>query len=181
STPRSEGHRARARALALEGRGQGEQAAIGIQGTDELEPDRQAVRCPPARRGEGRGPGEVEGPHVGIPGAANGAGGLAADGDRLEGVVVYRERRTGEGRGHEEIEALEEGMNATIDGRPLAERVPPVHRRPPRTPLDRLPKAPRYLVAVLRHVRADARGQPALEEHQEGLLEDGEVLLHGLD
>src|SRR5882724_646286 len=44
-----ERQRSRARAPALEIRGQGEQAAIGVPGPDDVQPDGQAVRRPAAR------------------------------------------------------------------------------------------------------------------------------------
>src|SRR6266699_774111 len=68
---RLEGERARARALALEVAGEGEHAAVSVPGTDDLQPDGQAVGRPAARQRQCRVAGEVEGPEIGIPGAAD--------------------------------------------------------------------------------------------------------------
>src|SRR5437879_3833690 len=93
-----ERHRARAGTRALEVAGQGEDPAVAVPGTDDLEADRQAVGRPAARQRDRRVAGEVEGPEIGIPGAADGAGGLARDRDRLERVVVDGERGSGQRR-----------------------------------------------------------------------------------
>src|SRR5215831_12517836 len=141
-----EGHGARARALALQLRGQGQHAAVGVPGTDDLEPDRQTVGGPPARQRDGGMAREVERPQIRIPGPADRAGGLAPDRDRLERIVVDRQRGPRDGRREQKVEAAEERADATVHRGALAERVRPVHRRPPRAPLDRLAQAAGDLV-----------------------------------
>src|SRR4029077_9499283 len=87
-----EEHRARARPLALEVAGQGEHAAVAVPGADDLQPDGQAVGGHAARQRERWVAREVEGPEIGIPGAADRAGLLAADRDRPERIVIDGER-----------------------------------------------------------------------------------------
>src|ERR1700754_2089688 len=57
---RLERHRPRARALALQLRGQGEHAAVGVPGADDLQPVRQSVRRPTTRQRHRWMAGEVE-------------------------------------------------------------------------------------------------------------------------
>src|SRR5262245_19493845 len=115
--------------------------------------------------------GEVEGPQIGIPGAANRAGGLAADRNRLERVVVDGERGPRDRRREQEVEALEQRVDATVDRGALTQRIRPVHGRPSRAALDRLAQAARDLVPERGHVWTDARGQSTLEEGQKRRLE----------
>src|SRR5215475_4351220 len=62
----SERHRARTGPRALEVGGQGQHAAIGVPGSDDLKPDGQAVGRPAARQRDGGVTREVEGPQVRI-------------------------------------------------------------------------------------------------------------------
>src|SRR5262245_44039296 len=82
-----ERHRARAGSLALEDRGEGEHTAIRVPGADDLQSDGQSVRCEATRQRDRRVPGEIEGPEVRIPGAADRASVLARDRDRVVRVV----------------------------------------------------------------------------------------------
>src|SRR6185436_5972701 len=130
-----EGHGPRARAFALQLRGQCEHAAVGVPGSDDLQPDGESVRGPPTGQRDRRMAREVERPQIRIPGAADRAGGLPADRDRLEGIVVDGERGPRDGRRQQEIEALEQRVDATVDRGALAERVRPGYGRScPRTP-----------------------------------------------
>ena len=92
---RLEGHRARARALALEVGGQGQHTTVGVPGPDDLQPDGQPVGATAARQRDAGVAREVERPEIRIPGAADRAAGSPADRDRLVRVVVDGERAAG--------------------------------------------------------------------------------------
>src|SRR5215470_14906598 len=95
---RSEEHRARARALALEVSGQGEHTTVAVPGADDLEPDGQAIRRPATRQRDRGMAGQVEGPEVRIPTGANRAGLFTPDRDRLERIVIDGQRGARHGR-----------------------------------------------------------------------------------